>query len=196
MDERSFVHEFDQSFAQFRDARLGIHFITGVDQALPAVLERFFDEDADAGDVRACHAAQTDRAHGGFPVGKEIVDDQDAIVGRYIIHGKGQLIAGPFCKRCDIRLVNFSVEYLGSLFFKYDHGHAERLSRIDGGGDAGTFDRQYPRDALIFKMFCEIYPDTLHQIRIDLMIQKDVHLQYGIAERFPVLKYSLTEQFQ
>ena len=83
---------------------------SGVIKFCTAVLERFFNQNTDTGNLSAGHLHKAGSAGSSFAVGKKIINNKNLIVFAYVISGKGEFIAGSFCKRSDICLEYLSVQ--------------------------------------------------------------------------------------
>ena len=111
--------------------------------ALPAVLERFFDQDARPGDRAARLAHQIDQPLQRLAVGEEIVDQQHVFAAVQELFGNDDLIDVAVGVGAHRRGIDIIRQVGGLGLFGEHQRHAERLRHQRGDRDAGGLHRQH-----------------------------------------------------
>ena len=111
-------------------------------------------------------------------VGQKIIYDQNAVVGGNELFGNDDLIGvfvGEGFHGGDVH-ITINIHTFG--FFGKHHGYVEIFCNSHGDCYAGCFDGEYLGDVFICKTSVKLLAHFIHEIYVDLMVQKGVNFQH------------------
>ena len=154
----------------------GLQIHAGSPQAVTAALEALLHGAADANQSGAGGIHDVAQAAHSLAVGHEVIDDEDLIVGGDPLLGHQQRDLLLIGVGEDVALVQAALDVVALGLLGKDHGLVEVLGHDGGQGDAGGLRREDHGDFIHVEVLAELLGDVGHQLRVDAVIQKAVHL--------------------
>ena len=115
-------------------------------------------------------------------VGEEVVDHQHVVVGVQVLGRDGDGALGLLGEGEHLGDVQVVLQGQRLVLAGEDHRDAQLQAGHDRRGDAGSLDGDDLGDALVAEAHGERVTDLLHQLRVDLVVEKGVDLEYVLGK--------------
>ena len=155
------------------------------------MLEAFLYDEGHAFDGGSGLAAEVYDAEAGIAVGQEVIDEENVVFGGEVFLADDDGVVSLLGERTH-RRDKHVIHCRGFLLFGKHNGQFHEVSQHDGRCYARGLDGQYLVDGRIGEAPYELYGYLLHQVRVHLVVDEAVHLQYAATVAAAVFQYSFT----
>ena len=176
------VEELDLTAGQRFHPGQGLDPVAFAFQQGAAILEGFLDDDAEPGDARAGLADQVDQRLGGMAVGEESSITSTWSWAFRCLAEMAMVLSVCLVKENTLEMYRLSLQGQRLVLAGEDHRDAQLQAGHDRRGDAGSLDGDDLGDALVAEAHGERVTDLLHQLRVDLVVEKGVDLEYVLGK--------------
>lgn len=190
----SLLSEGNAASVEAVDDSEALDIVSHLPQAVAAALETFLDDESHACYGRTGLSCEVYHAHGGVAVGEEVIDEDDAVGGGEEVAADAYGVGAVLGEGVDFG--NEHVIHRARLFLlDEDHRQLPDVAQHDGGGYAAGLDSDYFVVVCVLKSAAEFAGNLVHQVRVELVVEETVHLEYAARQGASVLKYAFIEQF-